>query len=485
MNKNEWWPQYIENAAQVALTSISKIYCNSSVYTDSTFYFFFVYIVQKYKIQLNVLSLDKPMQRMKDDDSVVVIGPPNEILHFTQNISRDCLVIYLSVPVASSSFKFNVLGQPVNAIKFGGFCLPFVPRKKCLYLPIGNFSHFFLEQNSYHVKALKAAIAATAHIFGGFNRVYGVGELSSKVASGVIDALSKDIPRMNNNLVVLDRTLDMETPLRFNETYIGFIEELYPFEEFDLEIPGPAQQPIFGRITPVTSVDDMIFNDIAVMSLPEVRRRLEVTNLGTVFSNELKNHHSSLVNNIENRMKVCYPKELFLDVQHKEKDPITQARILGIGETGSILAFRALSVLRAQGENKKAEQYGRFLGQAFGVPAVAKWARIDGFLQNIPKVDVPSTQLSSRIGPLVATFAQIIADQWKRPKFPVQPNYVYTSTPLVNEPQRWFVVIPGGLCGTELALMRSLAKNIRPNDQFVFMPTNMYSPDKLMAEILH
>ena len=485
MNKNEWWPQYIENATQAALISVSKIYCNSPVYTDSTFYFFFSYIAQKYKINLKILPLDKPMPQMKEDDSVVVIGPPAETLRFTHNISRNCQVIYLNTPVASTAFKFNILGQPVNAIKFGGFCLPFVPRKKCLYLPVGNFSHFFLEQNAYHIKALKAAIAATAHIFGGFNRVYGVGELSSKVASGVIDALSKDIPRMNNNLVVLDRTLDMETPLRFNETYVGYIEELYPFEEFDLEIPPQAQQPIFGRSTPITSVDDTMFDDISIMSLPEVRRRLEVSGLGTAFSNELKNHHMNLVNNIEGRMKVVYLKDLFLEMQHKEKDPLTQARILGLGETGSILAFRALSVLRAQGENKKFEQYGRFLGQAFGIQAVAKWARIDSYLQNTPKVDVPSMQLSCRVGPLAASFAQIIADKWKRPKFPVQPNYIYTSTPLVNEPQRWFVVIPGGLCGTELALMRSLAKNLRPDDQFVFMPTNMYSPDKLMGEILH
>ena len=82
------------------------------------------------------------------------------------------------------------MGMPVNPIQFSGFCFPYVPKLKCIHLPVGAFCNFFIDTNNYYIKALKAAIITTAKVFGGFNRVYGVGQVSCKIASGVIDNLS-------------------------------------------------------------------------------------------------------------------------------------------------------------------------------------------------------------------------------------------------------------------------------------------------------
>ena len=484
MNENEWWSPHIKNFAIAALTSLTNIYPGCPIYLDSLFYYFFDYIKREANIPIELFEIKKVMGPKTSEDTVVVLGAPNSLTSFLPNINRQARTIFLTVPVQSFTFKFHIMRTPVNAVIFSGFCFPFSPRLKCLHLPIGSFSNFFLESNSFQIKALKASIITLAKIFGSFNRVYGVGELSSKIASKVVDNLSH-IPTGNNNLVLLDRTLDLLTPLRFNESYIGYIEELYNFEEFDLFLHPSVHKALFKRLTGVTGVNDTLFDELSLLTLQEAKRRLSIKGVSSATENDLKNYHLQILNNIDFLMKDQYLLELFLQVQHNEKDPVTQARILGVHESGPALSFRALSVLRAQGK-KSAEAYARYLGQAFGVQTFAKWARIDDYLQKVVKCDAPSRalQMGTRIGPLVSVFAQIINDEWRRPNFPVQPNYLYTSTQLSDNPQRWFVIIPGGICGNELALMRSLAKSIRPNDEFAFMPTHMFSPTALMNEIL-
>lgn len=487
MNDKEWWQAHIVKSAIAALTSISKIYLGAPVYVDPIFFFFLKYIKDTNKLDsLDIYPLANMMQIKRDGDMVIVLGSPGETLNYCSNISQKAEIIFLTVPIPSISFKFNIMAQPFNPIKYAGWPFPFVPRKKCLLMPIGTFSDFYLQNQAYQNKALKAGLTILAHIFGGFNRAYGIGTLSSKVASGFLDALSPKLERCNNNLILLDRTLDLLTPLRFNETYIGYLEELVPFDEFDLEIPPPHQAHIFGRRTPATSNDDDIFEDIAVRTLDEVRRRLNVMAVGTSLQNELKNTHADLLNRIGNLLKDNYLETLLLETQNGQiSDAFTQSRILALDRNSYELAFRALTIMRSKGE-KQAEPYARFLGQALGVQPIAKWNRIDEFLTTAVNVSLPSKAKAycAEVGALTAIFATIICDDWKRPKFPVNPSYVSTTMPVINEPQRWFVVIPGGLCAAELAAMRNLARNIRPTDQFVFIPTNMASPSQLMSEIV-
>ncbi|EAY06699.1 hypothetical protein TVAG_211510 [Trichomonas vaginalis G3] len=487
MNDKEWWQAHILKAATAALSTISKIYIGCPVYVDPIFYFFLKYVKDLAKLdKLDIFPLANIMQTKRDNDMVIVLGSPGDILTYTNNISQKAEIIFLTVPIPSISFKFNIMAQPFNPIKYDGWPFPFVPRKKCLLMPIGTFTDFYLSNQAYQTKALKAGLAILAHIFGGFNRVYGIGTLSSKVASGFLDAMPPNIERCNNNLILLDRTLDLLTQLRFNETYIGFMEELIPFDEFDLEITPPQQMQVFNRRTPATTNDDDLFEDIAVRTIPEVRRRLNVMGISNSLANDIKNTHTDLLNKMEQLFKENYPKALLFETQNGlVSDPFTQSRILALDKDSYELAFRALTILRSKGD-KTAENYARFLGQALGVQSVARWTRIDEFLTTAVSVSLPTKAKAycAEVGALAAIFATIITDEWKRSKFPVSPNYISTQTPVMNEPQRWFVVIPGGLCAAELAAMRVLARNIRPTDQFVFIPTNMQSPSGLMSEII-
>ena len=80
--------------------------------------------------------------------------------------------------------------------------------------------------------------------------------------------------------------------------------------------------------------------------------------------------------------------------------------------------------------------------------------------------------------------SSLIAYTCKRPNFPVTLNYKSTKSAVPPEKHRWFIFVAGGMTATELRMMRATAKMCRPDDEFVFMTTEVLSPSHFMTNMI-
>ena len=85
---------------------------------------------------------------------------------------------------------------------------------------------------------------------------------------------------------------------------------------------------------------------------------------------------------------------------------------------------------------------------------------------------------------MVSIVSSLIAYTCKRPNFPVTPNYKSTKSAVPPDKHRWFIFVAGGMTATELRMMRAAAKMCRPDDEFVFMTTEVLSPSHFMTNMI-
>lgn len=117
----------------------------------------------------------------------------------------------------------------------------------------------------------------------------------------------------------------------------------------------------------------------------------------------------------------------------------------------------------------------------------SKWNAADEISMKAPFIDAPA-KLKSAIGPfvspIVALLGQILTDSWKRPNLPVKDSYVSSDEPLPDQKYRWFIGVIGGMSSTELRIFKKAASTCRPNDEFIFMTTDILSARQFMDDIL-
>ena len=95
MNENEWWYEHIKNLAVAALKSLSNIYPGCPVYIDRTFSFFFNYLQTHEKIPIRLINaFDKSMEHKSPDDTVVVVGVPEELAECIKFMNRDVQIVF-------------------------------------------------------------------------------------------------------------------------------------------------------------------------------------------------------------------------------------------------------------------------------------------------------------------------------------------------------------------------------------------------------
>ena len=501
--------QRFREIAVTALISLSQRYPNVHFcFVEEEFWLFFFDIIQHHDLPLNCLPLSKdmpplttrrpgqsPRDFLQQGDVVAVIGRPYGILQGVDFISDNLRVLCVPIPVVSYTLQTSLWKHNCDVVGFAAMCCPFIPCREYVRVPIGTFRALFLGEPVYERKAMRAMLAALQFVFGKFERVYGIGEFSKSVTEGFMDA-TRDagaVPDGRNIMIMVDRTVDLQSMVFVHGSYQGYLEELGIWKDRDSAAVPERLAPMLGmkhasdvESLPLFGERDDIFEVAALLSLTEAQKRISVSGIRTGIREQLQDLHQRILQSIQNTLRSEYMLDLLTQVQIGAVDAEKDARILVYSAYGHAVAYRMLSILKLQGKIDKAKGIAPLIATVTGLPAFAKWSALEPLLEQRYSVE-PPRQIRSvgRIIPtMVSVVSSLVADEWKRPNFPVETNYMSTKSPVAPDKHRWLIFVAGGMTATELRVLRMAVKNCRPDDEFVFMTTEIVSPNHFMTNLI-
>jgi len=471
MQVSNWWAKTIDDLEIVSIKKLKTKHPDVNFYVSMDFYEYFKNISQKNNLAFPIQPLHSKMSLKTKSEIVAIIGTPESLIINSCNYSRDNPIIIITIPVESVLLKFNMLKQPINPIQYSHMCFPFVPFAKCLYLPVGPFTKLFFEEPLHEKSSIKAALLALTYLFGSFRRTYGIGDISSVLAEGFLDSIDASLPPAPNNLIIIDRSVDFPGAFKASGTYFGLAEEFLKFDYSVFSLQSSIQAELFQTMTSVFGVDDETSKEISLLTLEEAKKRTDTVSRMSTYQSSLKAIHKNLISIIEGKLKTNYLSVLFQQVQNLETEALGKGRILTLDDNGPNLAFRALTMLYSK-KSKEVNDFAQYIGSYFKIPTFAKWARIESFLNKSSPISIPEIVFS------------ILSNGIKKGKPVVEPFYQSTNTQIPDDPQRWFIVVLGGLTGHEIMEMETKIKVFRPKDDFIIIPTEVSSPSTYMNTLL-
>lgn len=498
----------LELVAKEGLISIQNQYPNAYFYFFEPEYWLYFYDVSnKFKLGINVLEItldvmikkrsgnQSPKVCLAPEDTIVYVGRPYQLLRYLNhpNVkSRVNPIVFVSIPLYSHTLKFDVWKRSVDFSSFNSLCFPFLPFRHFLQLSIGSFKNIFLGAPLFETKALKAALSSLAYLYGRFDRVYAIGSFSSEISKGFLDNCQpQDSQSGRNNLILFDRTIDILSLMIINNSYIGLAEELEIWDPMDDRIRNRALAGILNvpenqvAKYPIYTENDPLFPKLSLLNLEEALRNVRMSDIRNCTTENLVQDHTILLNWLNQEIKRQYFVDLSLKIMKGLVNAEQDGRCIAINPFGPSLAFRVLSVLHHH-KIGTAKPLARLLAARFGLTMFSKWNQIDSICLKTPFVKPPEKirVVNQQIGTIASLLGIILTDEWKRPNFPMNDSYVSSSTALSNEKRRWFVGVIGGMTSTELKIFKQIAKICRPNDEFVFMSTEIISGRKFMESVL-
>lgn len=509
VEQQNYWT-LLEKSALTSLKKLRETFPNIYFFFfEPDYYLFFKNIADKnipdIKV-VNIMSTDSIKYRTSNlsakqccdpKDDILYIGRPFQLLQICRTPvvrSRTNPVIFASVPLYSHSLRIEIWKTPVNFKSFASFSFPFVPFSHYLQLAVGTFKTLFIREPMFELKAMKEILLSLSSIFGRFERVYSAGSFSTHFAKPLYETQTKEECPIKNNLILIDRTVDLLNMIRINDSYISFLEEVGAWDRnTDRVEPEKLATILNTSVQQVAKIglytkDDPLFEKIALLNLPEAIRQINTTEIQKTIPEQFIQNHTTVINWLNNVIIKGYLIDLVLRIQRNMIDALEYGRCVPLSPTGPSLAFRMLSILHYNGKTEATQSIARLLAAKFGISMFSKWNEADELSMKAPFIDAPS-KLKSAIGPfvspIVALLGQILTDSWKRPNLPVKDSYTSTEERLSNEKYRWFIGVLGGMSATELRMFKKAAASCRPDDEFIFMTTGIVSCRQFMDDIIH
>ena len=341
---------------------------------------------------------------------------------------------------------------------------------------------------------MKEILSSLSSIFGRFERVYSAGSFSTHFAKPLYEAQTKEPCSIKNNLILIDRTVDLLNIIRIHDSYISFLEEVGAWDRTNDRFDPPKLAQILNISATeaeklgLYTKNDPLFEKIALLNLPEATRQINTTEMQKNIPQQFLQNHTKVINWLNFSIINGYLIDLVLRIQRNMIDALEYGRCVPLSPTGPSLAFRMLSILHYNGKTEATQSIARLLAAKFGISMFSKWNEADEISMKAPFIDAPS-KLRSAIGPfvspIVGLLGQILTDTWKRPNLPVKDSFVSTEAPLSEEKYRWFIGVLGGMSATELRIFKKASAACRPNDEFIFMTTDIISSRQFMDDIIH
>ncbi|KAK8878163.1 hypothetical protein M9Y10_004928 [Tritrichomonas musculus] len=508
-------PNYLnllENAALESLKKLRETFPGIYFYFfEPDYYLFFKKIAEKKIPDIHVenilsnVSISKmrpknlsARQCLEINDQIFYIGRPYQLLQICRLPvvkSRENPVIFASIPLYSHSMRIEVWKTPVNFKSFTSLCIPFVPFPHYLQIACGTFKTLFINEPLFELKAVKEILSSLSSILGKFDRVYSAGSISTQFARAFSEAPQpSENGSIQNNLILIDRTIDLLNMIRIHDSYISFLEEVGAWDKSKDRVDPKKLSQILNiteteaqRLNMYTK-DDPLFEKIALSNLPEAIRQINTTEMQKSIPEQFLQNHIKVIKWLNFSITNGYLIDLVLRIQRNMVDALEYGRCVPLSPTGPSLAFRMLSILHYNGKTEATQSIARLLAAKFGISMFSKWNAADEISMKTSLIEAPS-KLKSAIGPfispMVALLGNILGDTWKRPNLPVKDSFVSTEKPLTDEKRRWLVGVLGEMSATELRMFKKTAAFYRPNDEFVFMSTDIRSPRQFMDDILH
>lgn len=517
INRQSDYNLRFNDVAGTALLNLREQYPKVYFYFfEKDYWLYFFDISQQYTSDIKCLPIDqnieikerksgeKPYIYLAPEDTILYIGRPSKLLALCKMpliSSRPNPVIFVSIPILSHSLKFNVWKMPINFKAFTSLCFPFMPYKHFLKISVGSFKEIFLHAPLYQSKALKTVLASLAYIFGHFSRVYAVGSFSSDISKGFLDIChSSDIPPGRNNLILFDRAIDLQSLMNVDESYIGILEELGLWDEYENRINKRKLANILGiprnsvDKLPISTENDPLFAKVKLLTLSEANRTVGFTDFKNTTTENLIQDHTKVLNALYKRLMEEYFLDLVIKIQKNQVDAKKFGRCVPLLDLhdeedfkrrGMCLSYRMLSSLHYAQNKDATKSIARLLSAKYGITSFSKWNQIDEIAVTNEKIAPPQkiADITKSITFIEALFGLILTDEWKRPKFPYKDSYLSTMNYLPNEKFRWFVGIIGGMTSIELSILKKIAEICRPNDEFIFMSTELLSPHEFMDNV--
>lgn len=514
-NQDNYFSRFY-NIAGNALLCLREQFPKVYIYFfEPDYWLFFFNVAQEYVPDIRVLDISKELpiggERPKDKhpneyitslDPIIYVGRPSHLISLCKvppAIQRKNPVIFASIPIYSHSLKVEVWKMPINFRSFTSFCFPFLPFNHFLKISIGSFKQIFLHAPLYESKSLKAVLASLAFIFGRFSRVYAVGEFSSDISKGFLDICqTSEIAHGRNNLILFDRTIDLQSLMNVNDSYIGILEELDEWDHYqnkiNLNFLNKALNVSNASNLPITTSNDPLFEKLKLLNLNDAMRKVSLTDVKNTTTENLVQDHTIVINELYKKIKNNYFIDLVSKIQKNQVDAKKYGRCVCFSkpiknkpDPNLSLAFRMLSSLHYARNTDATNSLASLLAATYGITAFSKWNQIDEIAIKTPKIAPPQkiSLISNSIGSIPALLGQFLTDEWSRQKFPIKESYMSTMNSLPNEKYRWFIGIIGGITASELEIFKKISQTCRPNDEFVFMSTEMISPKKFMENVFY
>lgn len=458
------------------------------IMVDSLLWNFFFSISKRYNMPLNLIPLSRNIPAISSNEIVGLLGRPREIEQFDHSLPPGTKVFIITIPLESFLVKTNILKLPLSLVGFQSLCFPFLPTANTLLMPIGNFSSLFINEPVFESKAIKSCLVCLNELFGGISRTIGIGEYSSNLVRGYLDAISSisklasDSP---NILLSLDRDLDLITPISTCGTYLNLLEEFIPFDSINFSVPAEYLSQVLKIHGSFFSPSDDLFPQISIMTPSAAISYLKGLSIRPGERGTLKEGHLKILQHLIQLNETKYLLQLFLELENDTKKAEEKGRILAIDDDAQ-LGYRFLSFLVALGKKSQAKSIARLIGRRFGIPMFSKWTRIEQMLpkrmNEVSPDGIKEIISSYPIQPVLPTL--LAKSMMEMPINDVKNYYCSTAVSLPKKPLRWFVVVIGGITNNEIAMMKAVAAKCRPNDEMILVPTSIYSPSNFMREIL-
>ena len=487
--------------ASVALLSLVHRYPKIDLYlVSSSFWLFFYDTSQELNLNQTFLQIGFAIPEAsheqkcyaQENKSIIVIGNPEEIVKNIELLPKAPL-IFVTIPTMSYSFRRRIWRENVIFEKFDFLCIPFVTFKDYIQVPIGSYQDIFFGDEVYMKKSMKTVLSSLEYIFGGFSRVFGVGDFASEISKGFEDGFTKS-NKNRNILVMIDRNADLMNVIKVHNSYIGYLDELYELDQ-DVKLTIESISKILNISTKeahklkVFKDEDVLFEKIDDLPLNQALSKISNLNIRTTSIEEMQKEHKEIINEVSQAVKNSFELEVFKKIQEKTPnyEPDIYGRILCLDDSFKYLGFRLLSLLCIYKMEKETESIARLLSAKYSIKHFAKWNQIYEYLQKQdestikpPKEEINISNLS-RSGLILS---KILTRKKSNESFEFNPHYFSKESYIPFDRQRWFIIMIGGMCKTELSEFKKISKICRPNDEFIFMTTKLLSPNIFMKDLL-
>lgn len=504
MSLLSFFSERFQQISYFSIINLKRLYPDVYFYfVESEFYYFFKSIVIKYDIKINFFELGSkvPIMERKEEeershvldpnDQIIVIGRPKEIL---KKYIPPNPIIFVTIPFRSISFRSSVWRNAcLNFSEMTDMKNMFIPRSRLGYIsiPIGDFNDIFLNDHIYGTKSLKSCVSLLDFVVGGFERVYGVGPLSSSILPGFIETNNGNYDE-KNVLIMMDRIVDLMGIIKMNTSYIGTLQEYGVLDEKSEKLLTPESLSFLMSITESKNVsildeNDEIFKKLSLLPLDVALKQVQNLDIKTTEVEKSQQQHIKLLQSLNNIFNNTFFPEVFMKIQKQKKkyEPEIYGRCIVDAPIDIGYSFRLLSILNNY-KSKGTKSIARLVAVKHGLSKFAKWNRISDSIakqKDLPfaeKVN-PKPSFTTLLGSILSW---ILTDKRKGNTFPIKEFYSSSNNQLTKEKKHWFILTVGGMSISELFAFKYIASKCRPNDEFIFLTTKMLNQNQFIHDLI-